>query len=608
MKYCVIYARVSTKKQEKEGLSLESQVEFLKNYAEQNNLYPQKIFIESESASKDTRKEFDAMLAWMKDNGINILLCEKNDRFHRNMKGEKIIEDHNLEVHLPKDGQIISKDGTTASQWFHFRMDSVISAYASDNISQEVKKAFKIKLERGEFLATPPIGYVSTKRNKEKGEPHRIVKSEDADKVKRILVDFSSGKYSLSQLLLIAKDIGLKSKNGNPLTVKEDIRRMVKHRFYYGEFVSKDDKVRKIRNVGYVPLISKELWEKNQEILKKRAGERSKTNGNHFLFNNLIKCSYCNGVFYGEQFNHVQTYETKKGTVKKRYKYPVKYHCARNTYFMVKKNHVRIPNNKVDKIALKTKEEIVIKGWGRDMLDAGFDFDDEEFVEGFVEDLVLEKGTKVEKRTCNNMSLKEKEIEAMLLKDLYSLKYNEEKWQEMKRELVKNDDKEFLTYEISCLRSERTKNETELDKLYDDYSKESISEKYMKSKMAKIELRQEEIEVDLREKEEERKFLNNKIVKVIDIIDGLKDFKSKYKKSNKELRRKLLSLMTIEIYAKSKKIDLEGKQHHYKNLYIVWNDDFEELFDLGIIEKAEEWEKHYGHKYRLFDREKTRDG
>jgi len=600
LEYCAIYARVSTKRQEKEGLSLESQVEFLKKYASENNLYPLETFIESESASKDARREFDGMLAWMKKNDVHILLCEKNDRFHRNMKGEKIIEDNNLIVHLPKDGLIMSKDGVTASQKLHFRIDSALSAFKSDIISQEVKKAFQVKLDKGEFLATPPIGYVSIKKNREKGEPQRIVKSDASSKVKRILVDFSSGKYSLGQLLLIAKHIGLKSVNGNPFRVKEDIRRMIRNRFYYGEFKSKDDKIRKIKNLGYTPLITKEIWEKNQEILKKRGGIRTTNNGNHFFFNNLIKCAICGGAVYGEQFNYLQKYKTKKGIVEKRYKYPIKYHCAKNTYFVTEKGKFRIPSDKVDKSTLKTKEEVVIKEAGKTWTDIDG--------ERYTDDLILKKGTKVEEWICDNTYLKEAEIESMLLEKLEYLKFNKEIWQAMKKELVTSESKKFLDYEIFCLRSEQRKNETKLDKLYNDFSKDIIDEKFLKSRMNQVQQRQEEIETELREKEEERKFLNNKIAKVIDIIDSLKDFKSKYKKSNKELRKKLLSLMTIEIFAISRKMNLKGKQIHIKDLQIVWNEEFNDLFELGIIEKAKEWDKYYSNKFRLFNREKNWDG
>ena len=44
MKSAVIYARVSSDRQEKEGWSIPAQIDFLKNYAEEKCFFVEKIF------------------------------------------------------------------------------------------------------------------------------------------------------------------------------------------------------------------------------------------------------------------------------------------------------------------------------------------------------------------------------------------------------------------------------------------------------------------------------------------------------------------------------------------------------------------------------------
>lgn len=49
---CVIYARVSSKEQEKEGYSIPAQIDLLTNYAKNKGFEIAKIFSESETARK----------------------------------------------------------------------------------------------------------------------------------------------------------------------------------------------------------------------------------------------------------------------------------------------------------------------------------------------------------------------------------------------------------------------------------------------------------------------------------------------------------------------------------------------------------------------------
>ena len=63
MEYSVILARVSSQKQEKEGLSLkEIQLPALRNYAKNKGFEVKREFVFSESADYKIRKKFDEMV------------------------------------------------------------------------------------------------------------------------------------------------------------------------------------------------------------------------------------------------------------------------------------------------------------------------------------------------------------------------------------------------------------------------------------------------------------------------------------------------------------------------------------------------------------------
>ena len=110
MSQAVIYARVSTKEQEREGFSIPAQLELLKNYADKNGIFVVKVFKESETAKKAGRKAFNEMLNFIKEKNIKIILVEKTDRLYRNFKDYVTIDEiKDIEIHFVKEGVVLSE-------------------------------------------------------------------------------------------------------------------------------------------------------------------------------------------------------------------------------------------------------------------------------------------------------------------------------------------------------------------------------------------------------------------------------------------------------------------------------------------------------------------
>ena len=112
----VILARVSSKAQEDEGYSLDSQLKLLRNYCDNKKLNIVKEFRVSETASKyERRKTFKEMLEYIRKNRITHLAAEKTDRFTRNFS-DAVAIDHWLEhndkrkLHMVKEGLMLHKN------------------------------------------------------------------------------------------------------------------------------------------------------------------------------------------------------------------------------------------------------------------------------------------------------------------------------------------------------------------------------------------------------------------------------------------------------------------------------------------------------------------
>lgn len=95
MAKAVLYARVSSKDQEKEGFSIPSQQKLLQEYAKEKDIQIAKEFIDVETAKKAGRTNFNDMIKYLKEHkDIEIILVEKTDRLYRNFSDYVMIEDN----------------------------------------------------------------------------------------------------------------------------------------------------------------------------------------------------------------------------------------------------------------------------------------------------------------------------------------------------------------------------------------------------------------------------------------------------------------------------------------------------------------------------------
>src|ERR1700738_371853 len=83
----VIYARVSSKEQEKEGYSIPAQLKLLKEYAAANDFAVAHEYVDVETAKQTGRAAFGEMVAYLKAHpSVRVMLVEKTDRLYRNLK------------------------------------------------------------------------------------------------------------------------------------------------------------------------------------------------------------------------------------------------------------------------------------------------------------------------------------------------------------------------------------------------------------------------------------------------------------------------------------------------------------------------------------------
>ncbi len=81
MKCAVLYARVSSKDQEREGYSIPAQLKLLREYAQKNDFQILREFIDVETAKTTGRKQFSEMVRFFRENpSCRVVMVEKTDR------------------------------------------------------------------------------------------------------------------------------------------------------------------------------------------------------------------------------------------------------------------------------------------------------------------------------------------------------------------------------------------------------------------------------------------------------------------------------------------------------------------------------------------------
>ncbi len=285
MQKAVLYARVSSDRQEREGFSIPAQIKLIKEYAKSNNISIVAEFVESETAKKAGRKQFNEMLKFLKKNKtVHSILVEKTDRLYRNLKDYVLLDEFDgLEIHFVKEGNILSADSKSQDKFMHGIRVLMAKNYI-DNLSEEIRKGLNEKCAQGYYPSALPMGYKNVAN--ESGKKEIVIDSDIAPFIKQIFEQYLIGNYTYKTLAQYMNECGFFPKN-RTCTLKT-IENILHNEFYTGVFYFKGAKY---YNAKHAPIISPELFLQVQAKLKgkyKTAPKKHK-----FAYSGLIKCAHC---------------------------------------------------------------------------------------------------------------------------------------------------------------------------------------------------------------------------------------------------------------------------------------------------------------------------
>ncbi len=287
----VILARVSTEEQEK-GYSIDAQLHRLEQYCQRKELEVIETYTVVESSTNGERKQFNQMLTFVKRQRQCIaIVADKVDRVQRSFKEfpmlDALVRDGKIELHFNSEGYVIHKDSVSQDR-FMWSIGVVLAQGYVDSLRDNVKRSIAHKLRGGEWISQAPIGYLHF--TNEKGKPDIKIDPVRAPLVRQLFEKYATGCYSISQLVTMARDMGLNNSRGHKgELVKSHMHKILQETFYYG--------IMKVKRTGeeyphrYETIIPKSLYDTCQQVRTGKGKPHSRYAGKDYVFRGLLTCA-----------------------------------------------------------------------------------------------------------------------------------------------------------------------------------------------------------------------------------------------------------------------------------------------------------------------------
>jgi site-specific DNA recombinase len=327
VRYC-LYARKSTEQEDKQALSIDSQVREMLLIAEREKLEVVEIKRESHSSKEvGQRPIYNEMLSEIKQGKFTGILTWAPDRLSRNAGDLGAIVDFMDQKLLLEIRTFSQRFTNNPNEKFLLMILGSQAKLENDNRMINIKRGMRARCEMGLWPTTAPTGYLNSKRTDQKCQvfidPHR------APIIKKMFEKVAYEQYSGRKLYSWLKDeVKFKTKNNKFLSLG-NLYLILRTTFYYGTFEYPKGSGNWYQG-KHKPIIDKELF----DLVQKNIVEHViKTDGKEFAFTKLMACGLCgSGVTADEKFK-----KQMNGNVH-RYVY---YGCTKNNNKNCKSGYIK---------------------------------------------------------------------------------------------------------------------------------------------------------------------------------------------------------------------------------------------------------------------------
>jgi DNA invertase Pin-like site-specific DNA recombinase len=348
VEYC-LYARKSSEDDERQALSIDSQIKEMAIQGQSQGLRVADIRKESHSAKQSgQRAVFEQLIADIRSGLFTGILSWAPDRLSRNAGdlGTLVdLMDQGRLIEIRTHGQVFTN---SPNDKFLLMILCSQAKLENDNRGINVKRGMKTKCELGFRPNMTPLGYLNDHYSG-KGQKKVFIDKKRAPIIKQAfekVVNGASGRDIFDWMKLV----GFKTKSGKYITLS-GVYRMLNNPYYCGIFEYPMGSGKWYKG-SYKPIITKELFAAVQQ--KMVVAPKSKPGTKQFDYIKLLKCGRC-----GSGITAQDKIKCCKNGIVKRYIY---YHCTQGRDFYCPEPYIREEKlveaflNLLDKITVEAVE------------------------------------------------------------------------------------------------------------------------------------------------------------------------------------------------------------------------------------------------------------
>jgi site-specific DNA recombinase len=319
LKRVAIHARVSTTEQAEEGYSIDEQTRILNESCNQNGFKVYKEYVDRGISGKSIigRPALQQLLMDAKKKEFDIVLVWKMNRLARNildlLKIVHLLEQKNIAFRSFSE----SYETATPSGKLQFHMMAAFAEFERGNIAENVKMGMLARAKEGSWNGGQVLGYDTVEingENKKRRQTKLVINENEAQTVRKIFELYTQGHGYKSIANKVNKE-GHRSKKGGLFAINT-IKTILANPVYIGFIrynVRRDWNAKRRNNINpdpvlvkghHEPIISNELWEKTQSLLKSRSNKPNRVHSGEFPLTGLMKCPACGaGMVLGRTTN-----------------------------------------------------------------------------------------------------------------------------------------------------------------------------------------------------------------------------------------------------------------------------------------------------------------
>lgn len=286
------WARVSGREQEREGFSLDVQIDGFKEFGRREKADIDPIFRIAETATRaDERKEFKKMIRFAKQHAHEYdgILFYKIDRAARNLKDFVDLEELESEWGLPFIAITQPVQNTPTGRMMRRTLANMAS-FQTEQQSLDVREGIARRVTEGWFPSNPPFGYCTVRRDK---RSYVVTNLKNSPKVNRIFELRAIERLTLDEIVERLFEDGLFYSDSKPRFSKTKVSDILHDKSYLGFIWFREQWF----PGKHEPIVDQTTW----DLVRISFDEQCHRTHELVYASQLIRCGHCGHVITGEE-------------------------------------------------------------------------------------------------------------------------------------------------------------------------------------------------------------------------------------------------------------------------------------------------------------------